>query len=224
VADPTTAPIRGGGPSSRRPRLLGPDTVLLLIDVQQGFDEPCWGRRNNPEADTNIATLHAAFGEAGWPIVYVQHDAVDPGSPLHPSQPGNRLKTYLDAEPALLVRKQVNSAWHGTPDLHSWLQGRGATDLVIAGITTNHCCETTARIAGNLGYSVWFALDATYTFDRVGPLGYRATAAQLSAATAVNLHKEFARVVNTEHVLAAMGVEQRTGDFPGASNELGARG
>ena len=224
MADPTSAPVRGRGPSRRRPRLLGPGTVLLLIDVQQGFDDPWWGRRNNPDADANIATLHNTFREAGWPIVYVQHDAVEPGSPLHPSQPGHRLKTYLDAKPALLVSKQVNSAFHGTPDLHAWLQARGATDLVIAGITTNHCCETTARVAGNLGYSVWFALDATHTFDRTGPLGYRATAAQLSAATAVNLHREFARVVNTEHVLAAMGPEARTGDFPGASNDVGARG
>ena len=145
---------------------------------------------------------------------------------MHPSRPGNRLKPYLDAEPALLVRKQVNSSFHGTPDLHAWLQARRASELVIAGITTHHCCETTARVAGNLGYSVWFALDATHTFDRTGPLGYRATANQLTATTAVNLHREFARVVNTEHVLVAMGADlgPQTSDFPGASTGAGARG
>jgi nicotinamidase-related amidase len=224
MADPTAGPVLGAGPSSRRSRLLGPDTVLVLVDVQRGFDDPWWGRRNNPAADANIAALHGAFREAGWPIVFVQHDSTDPDSPLHPSRAGNQLKPYLDAEPALHVRKQVNSSFHGSPDLHGWLQGRGATDLVIAGITTNHCCETTARVAGNLGYSVWFALDATHTFDRTGPLGHHASAAQLSAATAVNLHEEFARVVNTERVLAAMGAEARTGDFPGATDGVGAQG
>jgi len=218
VADPTRGPTHGHGPGRRRSRLLGPDTVLVLIDVQEGFDDPWWGRRNNPDADANIATLHEAFRELGWPIVYVQHDAEDPASPLHPSRPGNRLKAFLHTEPDLLVRKQVNSSFHGNPDLHAWLQARAATDLVIAGITTNHCCETTARVAGNLGYSVWFALDATHTFDRTGPLGHRATATQLSAATAVNLHREFARVVNTEHVLAAMEAEHGTGNSPGASD------
>jgi nicotinamidase-related amidase len=213
VVDPTR-PVHRPSPGSRRSRLLGPGAVLLLIDVQQGFDDPSWGRRNNPEADTNIAALREAFTDTGWPVVYVKHDSTDPASPLHPSHPGNQLKTYLaEIEPDLLVSKHVNSSFHGSPDMHSWLQARGATSIVVAGITTNHCCETTARVAGNLGYDVWFALDATHTFDRVGPLGYRATAHQLAAATAVNLHREFGRVVNTEHVLAAMRTEPNPGYF-----------
>ena len=61
----------------------------------------------------------------------------------------------------------------------------------MCGITTNHCCETTARVAGNLGYDVWFALDATHTFDRIGPDGVALTADALARATATNLHGEF---------------------------------
>ena len=41
--------------------------------------------------------------------------------------------------------------------------------MTVCGITTNHYCETTARMAGNLGYDPAFVLDATRTFDRVGP-------------------------------------------------------
>jgi nicotinamidase-related amidase len=212
VADPTRFAHRRR-PGSRRSQLLGPGAVLLLIDVQQGFDDPLWGRRNNPDSDINIAMLREAFIDAGWPVVYVRHDSTDPASPLHPSRPGNQLKAYLAGEPDLLISKHVNSSFHGSPDLHSWLQARDATSVVIAGITTNHCCETTARVAANLGYDVWFALDATHTFDRLGPLGYRATAHQLAAATAVNLHQEFGRVVNTEHILAAMRIDPNPGDF-----------
>jgi nicotinamidase-related amidase len=179
--------------------------ALIVVDVQQGFDDPRWGRRNNPAADTNIAALVDGFAAAGQPLVYVRHDADDPASPLHPTQPGNRLKAYLRQPPQLLVTKRVNSSFHGSPDLHSWLTTRGITRLVIAGITTNHCCETTARIAGNLGYQVRFALDATHTFDRTGPDGSTLTGDELARATATNLHGEFATVTSTAEVLAALG-------------------
>ena len=65
-------------------------------------------------------------------------------------------------------------------------------------------CETTARVAGNLGYAVTFVLDATHTFDRTGPDGTTLTAAELARATATNLHGEFATVVSTAEVLEAL--------------------
>ena len=99
----------------------------------------------------------------------VRNDSAEPGSPLYPDSPGNRLKAYLLDVPDLLVTKQVNSSFHGHPDLHAWLQSEGITGIVVCGTTTNHCCETTARVGGNLGYDVLFALDATHTFDRTGP-------------------------------------------------------
>lgn len=178
--------------------------ALIVVDAQVGFDDPWWGRRNNEHADENIAALVDGFAAAGRPVVYVRHDSDDPDSPLHPSRPGNRLKSYLPPSPQLLVSKRVNSAFHGTPDLHTWLARQQIHGLVIAGITTNHCCETTARVGGNLGYDVTFALDATHTFDRTGPDGNTLTADELARATATNLHGEFATVVDTAQVLAAL--------------------
>ncbi|GAB2750774.1 hypothetical protein GCM10027174_26810 [Salinifilum aidingensis] len=72
---------------------------------------------------------------------------------------------------------------------------------MLAGITTNHCCETTARVGGNLGHRVLLALDATHTFDRRGPDGTPVTAEELTRITAANLHGEFATVVNTHQLL-----------------------
>jgi nicotinamidase-related amidase len=69
--------------------------------------------------------------------------------------------------------------------------------MTICGVTTNHCCETTARMAGNLGYRVNFVLDATYTFDRMGPDGVNVLAEELSRVTGANLHGEFATVMTT---------------------------
>ena len=71
------------------------------------------------------------------------------------------------------------------------------TRAVVCGITTNHCCETTARVGGNLGYDVLFALDATHTFDRTAPDGSTVSADELARVTATNLHGEFATVVST---------------------------
>ena len=179
-------------------------TALVVVDAQAGFDDPWWGQRNNPDADERIESLVDGFVAAGQPVVYVRHDSDDPGSPLHPDNPGNRLKPYLRATPDLQVVKRVNSSFHGEPDLHAWLSGEGIGSLVVCGITTNHCCETTARVGGNLGYDVRFALDATHTFDRVGPDGTTMTADELARATATNLHGEFAEVVTAAEVLDSL--------------------
>jgi nicotinamidase-related amidase len=95
----------------------------------------------------------------------------------------------------------VNSAFHGSPDLAGWLKGQGVGRVVICGVTTNHCCETTARVGGNLGFEVWFALDATHTFDRRAPSGELITADELALVTAANLHDEFATVCTTSDLV-----------------------
>jgi len=184
---------------------LEPNTALIVIDVQEGFDDPSWGPSNNPDCESNIAALVQAWAASDRPVVLVRHDSTGERSPLHPSSAGNALKPVVaDAPHELLVSKDVNSAFYGRPDLHAWLQERGIRQLVVCGIQTNMCVETTARMAGNLGYDVIVPLDATRTFDLAGPLGDTLTAGELARATAVNLHGGgFARVVTTTEVLAA---------------------
>ena len=172
--------------------------ALLVVDVQLGFDDSSyWGPRNNPGCEANVAELIAAWRAAGRPVVFVRHDSDEPHSPLRPGEPGNAFKPALDGEPDLLVTKRVNSAFHGDPDLAAWLRERGLDGIAICGITTNHCCETTARVGGNLGFDVLFVLDATHTFDRRGPDGTWMSADELARATATSLHGEFATVVST---------------------------
>lgn len=174
--------------------------ALVVIDVQQGFDDSVWGRRDNPACEANIASLIEAWSVAGRPIVIVRHDSTSPGSPLRSGQPGNDLRPGIAGD--VLITKSVNSAFYGDPDLQAWLTERGITRLTICGVTTNHCCETTARMAGNLGYDVTFVIDATHTFDRVGPDGSVIPAEEIARVTAANLHGEFATVMATEDVLA----------------------
>jgi nicotinamidase-related amidase len=90
---------------------LGPDTALVVVDVQVGFDEPGWGRRNNEACDDNVAALVDAFGATGRPVVLVRHDSDEPDSPLRAGAPGNALKPFLaDLTPDLLATEQVNSS------------------------------------------------------------------------------------------------------------------
>jgi nicotinamidase-related amidase len=186
------------------PLNIGDDTALIVIDVQQGFDDPTFmGRRNNPDADANIEALVKSWEQKKRPIVIVQHNSIHSESVLNPSKSGNSLKPYVQAiTPSLMVKKSVNSAFYGTPDLHHWLQTNMIHQVVIVGIQTNMCCETTARMAGNLGYDTIFVPDAMHTFDLAGPDGEILTAEELSRATVVNLHGgEFATIASTRDLL-----------------------
>ncbi|CAM5356351.1 hydrolase [Streptomyces spiroverticillatus] len=185
-------------------------TALVVVDVQQGFEDPFWGTRNNPAADDNIAALIEAWQSAGRPVVFVRHDSTESWSPLRPGTSGNDFKPYVEDRrgkgpgPELLVSKVVNSAFYGSPDLDEWLKEAGVEQFVVAGIQTNMCVETTARMGGNLGYGVILPLDATHTFDLEGPFGWTQNADELSRSTAVSLHGGgFAKVTSTEEVLRA---------------------
>ncbi|MEM9494079.1 MAG: cysteine hydrolase family protein [Myxococcota bacterium] len=179
--------------------------VLLVIDVQEGLDEPSWGPRNNPQAESNIARLLAAWRASGRPVIHIQHLSTEPDSPLRPEQPGHAIKA--EARPVAgeqLFTKQVNSAFVGT-DLDEYLRARGHSTLVMVGLTTNHCVSTTARMAGNLGFETFVVADATATFDRVDHQGQRFDAQTVHDVALASLHGEFATVLDTADVLDAIG-------------------
>lgn len=184
--------------------MLTHDPALLLVDLQIGFDEPRWGRRNNPYAEDHASALLYAWRGAGRPVVHVRHMSTDPRSPLRPGQPGNAFKREtapLSGE--LVIEKRVNSAFIGT-SLEADLRQAGCGGLVIVGLTTNHCVSTTARMAGNLGFATWVVSDATAAFDRVGPDGVMHAAERIHQMALSDLHGEFATVVDTASVIVTL--------------------
>ena len=192
--------LMGASPMESESEPALADHALVVVDVQRGFADPTWGRRNNPHCEANIEALLNGWRSVRAPVVFVRHDSTQPDSPLRPGQTGNELQDFVSGEPDLLVTKSVNSSFHGSPDLDAWLKGQGISGIVVCGITTNHCCETTARVGGNLGYDVVFALDATHTFDRTGPDGFVVDGDTLARVTAANLHGEFATVMSTAEI------------------------
>jgi nicotinamidase-related amidase len=182
------------------------DTCLLVIDVQQSFT-----RRPHflPQemADFLVAqnALIAAAQARGWPIVRVLH--VEPeGGADNPFAPASGLVRPLDGladfEPSLTVHKTRHSALVGT-GLEVWLVQQGLRRLVISGIRTEQCCETTARHASDLGWEVNFVLPATTTAALPLADGSLLDAATLRARTAAVLHGRFARVLDVDGALAA---------------------
>lgn len=178
------------------------DDALVVVDLQQGFDDPSMGKRNNSSCADNAALLVAYWRNAGAPVVFVRHDSLAPGSTLASGAPGNKLMQELTGEPDLLVIKNVHSAFSGEPDLDRWLRAARVTSITLCGITSDHCCSTTARAAYDLGYAVHFVLDATSTFPRRAPSGRLLSADEVAEATAASLDGEFATVTSTAAVIS----------------------
>jgi nicotinamidase-related amidase len=183
-----------------------PGPALIVIDVQCAFDEweAAGQRRNNRDAVAHIAQLLEAFRAARAPIFHIRHEGTKPSSSFRPGSSGYEVKDEakeMDGEPVIV--KRVNSSFIGT-NLESRLHAAAIQAVVICGATTNHCVETTARMAGNLGFDAWFVRDATWTFDRVGPDGDIHSAEEIHAMTLANLHGEFARIVRASEVIEAL--------------------
>lgn len=180
---------------------LDKNTALILIDVQKAFDLPRWGKRNNPEAEANMARLLTAWRAAKRPVIHIKHDSMKAESPLHPSHPGNAIKDEVApaaGEPVL--RKSVNSGFIGT-DLQQRLEAQKVREVVIVGLTTNHCVSTTVRMAANLGFNVILVDDACATFDLTGHDGKLHTAEELHSMGLAELHGEFAEIVTTAELI-----------------------
>lgn len=171
------------------------DTALLVIDIQDSFkyDPARWATRNNPAFEANVTDLIRSFREASLPIVFVLHNDSDPG--FRPGDPEVRLMDFLDRrESDALIVKNTRNAFTST-DLQQRLDVLGVRRVVVSGISTEQCCETTTRLAADLGYNVDFVTEATATF----PIGSLSTDAIVERTEAV-LTKRFARIMSVSDV------------------------
>ena len=179
--------------------------ALLVVDVQIGIDDLFDAPRNNPQAEQNIAGLIEVWRNRGMEVVHVKHNSTSPESPLRPELPGNQFKPEALPQPAeKLFEKNVNSAFIGT-GLQEYLVSKEIQNLVIVGLTTDHCISTTTRMAGNLGFTVFLVSDATATFGRTDEKGCAYTAEQIHEVNLLSLDSEFCTVVSTEQVLEGFG-------------------
>ncbi len=177
--------------------------ALLLIDIQKGFEDIAYwgGQRNNPDAENNAGKLLRFWRTKGLPVFHVKHCSTNPASPLAEGKVGNELMDIVKPEGSEpLIRKNVNSAFIHT-NLKEQLDKNGIRDIVVVGLTTDHCVSTTTRMAGNYGYNTFVVSDATATFNKIGPDGQKYSAEVIHETALASLHNEFATVMNTQAIM-----------------------
>jgi nicotinamidase-related amidase len=178
--------------------------TLIVIDVQRAFEDPAWAPRNNPGAERRIAEALAGWRSRGAPVIHVRHASAGPEGLFVPGTEAFEFKP--EAEPAgdeAVITKNVNSAFIGT-DLEERLRADGVENVALVGLTTDHCCSTTARMAANLGFETWVLGDAMATHDRRAPDGELIPAEVMHRTALASLHDEFAEVMDTADALARL--------------------
>lgn len=132
--------------------------AVLVIDVQQALCEGEHAALEAPQVIARINHVCATARAAGAPVVLIQHESAT-GELVHGS-PGWQLARGLLAEPTdHRVRKTTPDSFHRT-GLEALLQRHAVTDLVICGMHTEFCVDTTTRRALALGYPVVLVEDA----------------------------------------------------------------
>ncbi len=177
------------------------NAALIIIDLQKAIDHPSWGVRNNPGAEENIHRLLEHWRTTSRPVIHIRHASRFPDSTYREGQPGAEFKEAaipLPGEPVLT--KQTGSAFVGTT-LESLLRDHAIADVVIAGVITNNSVESTARMAGDLGFRTIVVSDATFTFGRKDFEGRFRTAGEVHAMSLANLDGEYASIQTTVDIL-----------------------
>ena len=173
-------------------------SALLVVDIQDSFKAtPRWERRNNPRFEENVDRLIQAWRGAGLPVIFVLHTDPDPG--FETTSPFFKLMDFLKPEPGEpVIVKNTRNAFTST-NLQEMLREKGVERLVVTGISTEQCCETTTRVAADLGFDVDFVTEATRTF----PITDEATGEVLSTEEIVRrtemvLRGRFARIATVD--------------------------
>jgi nicotinamidase-related amidase len=181
--------------------------ALLVIDVQESFrHRPYFRPEGLPAFLRNVQSLIDACRARRIPIVQVFHqEPGDAGNPFTAASGQVRAMAELALEPDLVVTKSVHSALFGRSaagaSLEEWLRACGIEELLITGIRTEQCCETTARHAADVGFAVRYVTDATLTFPMRTRAGREVSAAEIQERTELVLEGRFAQIVSTAGAL-----------------------
>lgn len=175
-----------------------PDTALLVIDVQESFKHrPYWSEDDFHPFQAKLLQLIAIARQRMWQVVYILHE--EQSGVFAKASGFVHLMDFLQPEAnELIFTKQVHNALTES-GLHPWLQKHGIKHLKITGIRTEQCCETTTRVASDLGYQVDLVLDATLTFAMQHPFTHQLiTPEQIKSHAALVLKDRFAAITTVD--------------------------
>ena len=180
-------------------------TALLIVDAQESFrHRSYWTDADVPPFIERLQALADGAKAAGIPVVQVFH--VEPQGAFSLASGNVRTQAPLAIEPDAVFHKQRHSALVGS-GLDVWLVEHGIRRLVVSGIRTEQCCETTTRHASDLGYEVDYVTEATLTFAMSDAGGRSWSAAEIKARTELVLADRFARIATVEAALARLSAK-----------------
>ena len=177
-------------------------TAIIVMDVQESFRQlPVWAEVSNPEIVRDVDTLVQQARAEGHAVVWVMHAAPGSETAFDPELGHVRLMEGLTPDPGEpTFVKTTRNAFTST-ELARYLTQEHITHLVIVGIQTEQCCETTARLAADMGYDVTFVTDATATFPIVRTdTGEVLPAQEVIERTEYALAGRFARIESKDAV------------------------
>ena len=177
------------------------DTALIVIDVQESFrHRPYWSDADAPAFIERQQALIDGARQRCLPVVQVFH--VEDNGVFSLASGHVVAMAGLDLKADAVFHKHRHSALVGS-GLPVWLTERGVRRLIISGIRTEQCCETTTRHASDSGYEVDYVGEATLTFAMTDRHGRQWSAAEIRARTELVLDQRFARIATVEQALAS---------------------
>lgn len=195
--------------------------ALLVIDVQESFRQrDDWAAVSTPDIAGRVSRLVDIARSAGDRVIWILHTEPGSGSVFDPDSGHVRLLDGLDPAPGEpVLRKTAHNAFT-TTNLAQTLTANGIREVLVCGIRTEQCCETTARLAADLGFAVTFVTEATATT----PLPHRSAPANRPLAEVLADPRTLAVheiIERTEYALAGRFATIRTIDEV-ASRSAGA--
>ena len=188
--------------------MLAADTALLVIDVQESFRRrPYWSDSDVPSFLEHLEMLIDGAKSRNIPVVHIFH-VEDSGVFSLASGYVVPLRK-LSVAPDAVFYKRSHSALVGS-GLDVWLVQNGIRRVIVSGIRTEQCCETTTRHASDSGYQVDYVTEATLTFSMTDRHGRKWSPDEIKQRTELVLDGRFARVVSVEEALLS-GAEQFAG-------------
>ena len=176
------------------------DTALIVIDVQESFrHRDYWTEAVLPAFIARQQALIDGAKAAGIPVVQIFH--LGDSGPFSEASGFVTTLAPLRITPDAVFKKRRHSALVGT-GLDVWLTSHGIRRIIVSGIRTEQCCETTTRHASDLGYAVDFVGEATLTFPMTDAAGRTWSADEIRARTELVLATRFARIATVEQALA----------------------
>ena len=181
------------------------NTALVVIDAQQSFrHRPYWSNDEVEEFTARLQRLIDGAKAQGIPVVQVFH--VEEEGVFSLASGHVKTLAELSVAPDAVFYKHSHSALVGS-GLDVWLVQHGIRRLIVSGIRTEQCCETTTRHASDIGYDVDYVTEATLTFAMTDGHGRVWSPQEIRERTELVLSDRFARIVTVEEALEGAKLE-----------------